>query len=400
MQSMRPLAGIKVVEIGTMVTAPLAAMLLAQMGADVIKVENPAGGDPFRRATSGGYSPNFIAYNQNKRSIQLDLASGSGRAELLELVADADILIENFRPGVMDRLGLTREVLNAVNPALVYCSITGFGADGPYAERPAYDTVGIALSGILHMYLDRDQPDVRGPTLADNVTGLYAVGGVLAALHARRRTGEGQRVEINMLESAIAFAPDAFAYLSQRGEAYGPHSRVASSQSFVWKCADGGMIAIHLSVPEKFWLGLLDALGARDSLGRDPRFLTAELRIANYQLLSAELAAVGITRSRDEWAALLRAHDVPFAPVNSIGEVLDDPQVRHLGTFAEVDHVLAGKVVGIRNPLRINGERSSVQAPPTLGEHAGARFGADRDAVKPATRTVREGYCGQPDTKG
>ena len=212
---------IKVVEIGTMVTAPLAGMLLAQLGADVIKIENPAGGDPFRRSAGDLYSPNFVAYNQNKRSIQLDLTTSEGRSELLRLLAQADILIENFRPGVMKRLDLTAEVLRQTNSRLVHCSITGFGSDGPYSSRPAYDTVGIALSGILHMFLDREQPQVFGPTMADNVTGLYAFGGILAALHARQKTGQGQQVELNMLESAIAFVPDAFAYYTRLGQAYG-----------------------------------------------------------------------------------------------------------------------------------------------------------------------------------
>lgn len=376
-----PLSGIRVVEIGTMVTAPLAAMLMAQLGADVIKVENPQGGDPFRRSTKGGYSPNYVAYNQNKRGIQLDLASAEGKAELLDLIASADVLIENFRPGVMDRLGLTAERLASANPQLVYCTITGFGADGPYAARPAYDTVGIALSGILHMYLDRDQPDVRGPTLADNATGLYAFGGILAALHERRQSGEGQRVELNMLECAIAFAPDAFAYFTQHGQAYGPSSRVASSQSFVWTCADGKAVAVHLSVPEKFWWALLDAMDARSSLGADPRFRTPQDRISNYQELAAELAVRGAGRTRNEWATDLARHDVPFAPVHAIGEVMQDPQVKHLETFGEAQHPMAGKVTGIRNPLRINGVRSKVKAPPTLGEHAGARFMPQPDEV-------------------
>jgi formyl-CoA transferase len=376
-QTLRPLLDIKVVEIGTMVTAPLAAMLLAQLGADVIKVENPAGGDPFRRSTGGDYSPNFIAYNQNKRSIQLDLASTEGKAKLLDLLASADVLIENFRPGVMDRLGLTAKVLERANPRLVHCSITGFGTDGPYAARPAYDTVGIAHSGILHMYLDRDQPQVYGPTLADNVTGLYAFGGVLAALHASRRTGHGQRVELNMLESAIAFVPDAFAYYTQLGQAYGPLSRVASSQSFVWICADGKAIAVHLSVPEKFWWALLDAMDARATIGADQRFQTLRDRIANYEKLAAALSKVGAARTRADWESAFAAYDVPFAPVHAIGEVIEDSQVRHLGTFGEGHHARAGKVVGIRNPLRINGARSDVVAPPVLGEHAGAAFASE-----------------------
>jgi crotonobetainyl-CoA:carnitine CoA-transferase CaiB-like acyl-CoA transferase len=364
-----PLSDIKVVEIGTMVTAPLAAMLLAQLGAEVIKVENPEGGDPFRKSTGDAYSPNFIAYNQNKASVQLNLASSEGRAALFELLKTADILVENFRPGVMDRLGLTTDALKTANPALIHCSITGFGTDGPYATRPAYDTVGIALSGILHMYLDREQPQVYGPTLADNATGLYALGGILAALYARQRTGEGQRVELNMLESAIAFVPDAFAYSTQLNVQYGPTSRVATSQSFAWTCADGRAVAVHLSVPEKFWWALLDAMEVRDSIGADPRFQTPLDRIRNYEMLASALGVVVATQPRSYWEEAFASHDIPFAPVHTIPEVIDDPQVRHLGTFAEAVHETEGKVVGIRNPLRINGIRSEVIAPPTLGEH-------------------------------
>ena len=364
-----PLSDIKVVEIGTMVTAPLAAMLLAQLGAEVIKVENPEGGDPFRKSTGDAYSPNFIAYNQNKASVQLNLASSEGRAALFELLKTADILVENFRPGVMDRLGLTTGALKTANPALIHCSITGFGTDGPYATRPAYDTVGIALSGILHMYLDREQPQVYGPTLADNATGLYALGGILAALYARQRTGEGQRVELNMLESAIAFVPDAFAYSTQLNVQYGPTSRVATSQSFAWTCADGRAVAVHLSVPEKFWWALLDAMEVRDSIGADPRFQTPLDRIRNYEMLASELGVVIATQPRSYWEEAFASHDIPFAPVHTIPEVIDDPQVRHLGTFAEAVHETEGKVVGIRTPLRINGIRSEVIAPPTLGEH-------------------------------
>lgn len=371
---MRPLNSLKVVEIGTMVTAPLAAMLLAQLGADVIKIENPAGGDPFRRSAGDAYSPNFIAYNQNKRSLQLDLASEQGKGRLLKLLADADVLIENFRPGVMGRLGVTKAVLEAANPKLVHCSITGFGADGPYAERPAYDTVGIALSGILHMYLDRENPQVYGPTLADNVTGLYAFGGILAALHAVRETGLGQRVEVNMLESAIAFVPDAFSYSTRLDQQYGPVSRVASSQSFVWRCADDRIIAVHLSVPEKFWLALLEATGTAATIGADPRFATARDRIRNYSALAEALVPVMAGRPRSEWEAAFTSHDVPFAPVHAIADVIDDPQVRHLGTFAAARHEQEGDIVGIRNPLRINGQRTEVVAPPVLGEHDDAAF--------------------------
>ena len=364
-----PLDGLKVLDLGTMVTAPLAAMMLGQLGAQVTKVEHPAGGDPFRKTAGGDYSPNFIAYNQNKASIQIDLTKASGRAHFLGLLDATDILIENFRPGVMDRLGLDANALANANPRLIHCSITGFGSDGPYVDRAAYDTVGIALSGILHLYLDPARPQVFGPTLSDNATGLYAFGGILAALHARERTGKGQRVELNMLESAIAFIPDAFAYWTQTGTSYGPLSRVASSQSFAWVCADGHAISVHLSVLDKFWSSLLDALEAHDSLGNDPRFKSRKERVGNYVSLAEELGKIVRTKPRAHWEKVFAEHDLPFAPVNTIPQVLDDPQVRHLGTFEKVQHPAKGDIVGIRNPIRINGVRAPVGPPPALGEH-------------------------------
>jgi crotonobetainyl-CoA:carnitine CoA-transferase CaiB-like acyl-CoA transferase len=364
-----PLDGLKVLDLGTMVTAPLAAMLLGQMGADVTKVEHPVGGDPFRKTTGGEYSPNFIAYNQNKTSIQIDLSKPAGRARLLGLVAATDILIDNYRPGVMDRLGLDADALAKANPRLVHCSITGFGNDGPYVDRAAYDTVGIALSGILHLYLDPARPQIFGPTLSDNATGLYAFGGVLAALHARDKTGKGQRVELNMLESTIAFVPDAFAYWTQAGASYGPLSRVASSLCFAWVCADGHAISVHLSVPDKFWTSLLEALGAQGSLGSDPRFKSRKERVGNYVSLADELGKIVRTKPRAHWEKVFAEHDLPFAPVNAIPEVLDDVQIRHLGTFETVQHPTKGNVVGIRNPISINGVRGHVGAPPALGEH-------------------------------
>jgi crotonobetainyl-CoA:carnitine CoA-transferase CaiB-like acyl-CoA transferase len=365
----RALDGLKVLDLGTMVTAPLSAMLLGQLGADVTKVEHPVGGDPFRKTTGDDYSPNFISYNQNKTSIQIDLTRPAGRERLLDLVAATDILIENYRPGVMEKLGLTADALAKANPLLIHCSITGFGADGPYCERPAYDTVGIALSGILHLYVDPERPQVLGPTLSDNVTGLYAFGGILAALHARDRTGTAQRVELNMLESAIAFVPDAFAHWTQRGNNYGPLSRVASSQCFAWVCSDGLAISVHLSVPDKFWSSLLDALKARSSLGQDPRFTARKQRIENYATLAEELGKIVRTKPRSHWETVFTENDLPFARVNTIPEVLDDPQVRHLGTFERTHHPVKGSVVGIRNPIRINGVRGHVTAPPVLGEH-------------------------------
>jgi formyl-CoA transferase len=276
----------------------------------------------------------------------------------------------------MGRLGIDACALIKANPRLIHCSITGFGADGPYVDRAAYDTVGIALSGILHLYLDPARPQIFGPTLSDTATGLYAFGGILAALHARDKTGQFQRVELNMLESAIAFVPDAFAYWTQTGNSYGPLSRVASSQCFALVCADGHPISVHLSVPDKFWSSLLDALKAHDTLGADARFKSRKDRVGNYVSLVEELGKIIRTNTRAHWDEVFAEHDLPFAPVNAIPEVLIDPQVRHLGTFQSVQHPTEGEVVGIRNPIRINGIRGPVVAPPTLGEY-------DRQSLAP-----------------
>lgn len=366
------LKGVRVVELGTMITAPLAGMMLADLGAAVTKVEHPDGGDPFRSFRGGFYSPHFVAYNRGKRSIKLDLRNADGRAVLLKLLAGADILLENYRAGVMERLGLGPDVLKSANPKLIHCSITGFGASGPYSERPAYDSVGLALSGIASLLLDPDAPQACGPTIPDNATGLFACSGILGALYERERSGKGRRVEINMLEAAIAFIPDPFANRTQIGIRNDPLTRVASSHSFAFRCADGKLVAVHLSSQAKFWQGLLAALDRID-LADDARFATREQRIANFAELTRVLADVVATKPRAEWMALFEAGDVPFAPVHNIPEVIDDPQVRHLRTFHTLQHPTEGEITAIHRPVLIDGERETHTLPaPTLGEHTEA----------------------------
>jgi crotonobetainyl-CoA:carnitine CoA-transferase CaiB-like acyl-CoA transferase len=378
------LKGIRVVELGTMITAPFAGMMLADLGADVLKVEHPQGGDPFRSFRGGLYSPHFVAYNRGKRSIKLDLRNAAGRDVLIKLLAKADILIENYRTGVMDRLGLGADVLQKTNPRLVHCSITGFGTSGPYSERPAYDTVGLALSGIASLFLDPDKPQVAGPTIPDNATGMFACSGILGALYERERTGNGRRVEVNMLEASIAFVPDPFMNHTREGIENGPLTRVASSHSFAFRCSDGKLLALHLSSQPKFWEGLLTALG-RGELAADPRFATRDQRIKNFSALTAVLSETVATQPRLHWMGLLEANDVPFAPVHSIADVLDDPQVKHLETFYPQKHPTQGDILAIHRPYRIDGKRDRQSLPaPTLGEHTQAvlaELGYDDDAI-------------------
>ncbi len=366
---MAMLSGVRVVELTTMITGPLAGMLLADLGAAVIKIENREGGDPFRSFRGGRYSGHFVSYNRNKRSLTLDLRSPQGKEIFVSLVRQADVLIDNFRHGVLDRLGFSDAVLRDANPRLIHASITGFGASGPYRDRPSYDAVAQSLSGVLSQFIDPETPELAGPTLSDNVTGFYAAYGILGALYERERTGRGRRIETSMLEATIAFAPDGFVNHQRHGMTIGPRSRVSVSQSYAFRCADGRVIALHLSSQQKFWEGLVAALERADLLTH-PDFATREQRIANYKALWIEMGRTFATRPRDEWAARLEAQDVPFAPVLDVAEVVEDPQVKHLGTFYRVAHPTEGEVSGAFPPLRIDGERPGpIVPPPTLGEH-------------------------------
>ena len=199
------LEGTKILELASYVTGPFAAMLLADLGASVIKVEAPGQGDPFRGWGKAGYSPTFCSMNRNKRSLTLNLQAPEGRAVFLRLAGDADVVIENMRAGVVDRLGIGYEAVRGVNPRIVYCSISGFGQDGPYRDRPGYDTIGQAMGGLLSLLTDLSAPRGVGISIADHVTGIFACYGVLGALLARERTGEGQKVETSLLQAVIAF---------------------------------------------------------------------------------------------------------------------------------------------------------------------------------------------------
>jgi formyl-CoA transferase len=352
-------------------------MLLGDLGADVLKVENPAGGDPFRGFRGGSYSPHFTAFNKNKRAVTLDLRSDAGREQLLALVDRADVLVENFRPGVLERLRLGWDALHARNPRLIHCSITGFGSFGPARDRPAYDTVSTALSGALSLFLDDDDPEIGGPTIGDNAGGMFAAYGVLGALYERDRSGIGRRIEVNMIEAVMAFIPDPYAMLTRLGVVSDRETRVTSSQAFTLRCADGKIVGIHLSAPEKFWQNLVLAL-ERPDLAGDPRFATRMQRLDNYRALRTELKAIALTRPRAHWAARFEACDVPYAAVNRIDEALAEPQVRALGTFYRTTHPTEGDVLSIRRPVFIDGERAVADlSPPALGEHNDEILGGD-----------------------
>lgn len=364
------LRGIRVVEQGTFITGPCAAMMLADLGADVIKVESPDG-DPYRAYREGMYSPHFQAYNRNKRSIALDLKRDADRDAFRRLVGRADVYIQNFRPGTAERLGAGWEQLHAANPRLVCCSISGFGGDGPYVDRPSYDSVAQALSGFLSVVVDPDRPRFLGPALADAITGMYAAYGILGALVERGTTGVGRHVEVSMLEAMAHFAVEPFAAYFALGEVPTSRDRPRLAQAHILRTGDGGFIAIHLSSLEKFWTGLVAALEAPD-LATDPRFATRLARIENYDALGAELDRRFRTGPTDRWVERLGANDVPAAPINPVNRVVDDPQVQHLGLIVPVDEV-HGATHAVRPAVKFDGTRADrVVHAPLIDEHGAA----------------------------
>ncbi len=364
------LANIKVLDIGAFITGPMACAMLGDLGANVIKVERPKTGDPFRAFSGGLYSPQFCSMNWNKRSITIDLQKSDGVALYKELAADTDVIVENFRPGTAKKLGIDFDSLRAANPRLVYCAISGFGPDGPYRDRPSYDMVAQGASGYLSTLMDvSDDPWVPNPSAGDQLTAIYASYAVLGALLERQSTHVGKLVGVTMLDSMIAFSSPLLATGHRTNETLEKETRAAVSQSFVFPCADSKAVVLHLSSPEHFWTNLLAAM-SRPNLGTDPRFDKRGLRIKNYQALKAELAKVFATKPRAEWLALLETHDVPHAPAYTLDEVKHDPQVQHLGTLATYDHPTEGPVLRVRRPFTFDGRRDeTIKVPPALGEN-------------------------------
>ena len=364
------LSGIRVIEQGTFITGPCAGMMLADLGADVIKVESPEG-DPYRAYQSGLYSPHFQAYNRNKRSLALNLKDAHDHELFDGLVGEADVFIQNFRPGTAERLGMGYARLQTLNPRLVYCSISGFGSSGPYVDRPSYDSVAQALSGFLSVVVDYQRPQFLGPALADAITGLYAAHGTLGALVERGRTGRGKLVEVSMLEAMTHFAVEPFAAYFALGETPTSADRPRLAQAYILHTADQRLIAIHLSSLEKFWTGLVEALESPE-LAADARFSTRLDRIAQYEALRQELDARFSRRPLQHWIERLGKSDVPYAPINRIDDVVRDPQVEHLGLIVPVEEPHGGKRA-VRPAVQFGGKRAhSVRAAPTLNEHGAA----------------------------
>jgi len=364
---MKLLDGVRVLDLGTFITGPFAALLLAELGADVIKVEWPGKGDKFRPDEKGLYSPQFQAHNRDKRSLTLDYSKPEGLEVMHALVRSADVIVVNSRPGVMEELGMDYEALRAVNPRLVYCSITGFGADGPYADRPAFDNVGQALSGWMSRHRRGDDPRVVGPAIADPVTSFYSVIGVLGALYERARSGKGHLVEVNLLESMIGLGIEPITSYFARREPIPVYERAATSQAYNLTCRDGKRIGLHASMLNKFWQSMARAIGQDDWVAKYP---AREDRIRHYEELAEELSKIFRGKDRDEWIRVLEKAGVPFAPENELQDLEQDPQIRHLKVFYEMAHPRYGKLKAPYRPERVDRSRDiDFRPPPELGEH-------------------------------
>jgi crotonobetainyl-CoA:carnitine CoA-transferase CaiB-like acyl-CoA transferase len=363
------LGGIKVIEAASYVTGPFASQLLADMGAEVIKIEEPKRGDPFRGWGERNYAATFCSLNRNKRSLTLDLRNDAGRDIALKLAAGADVVIQNFRPGVMDKRGLGYEDVKQVNPTIVYCSISGFGSTGPYRDMPGYDTVGQARSGLLSLLTDPGKPQGMGISFSDHLTGMYACYGVLSALVNRLLTGEGQHIETSLLRASVSFVSENAARYFETGHVPRRKHRTTTAGVFAFEDQQGLPFVLHMSSPDKFWRSMFGVVGKPEWID-DVRFNNRKSRIENYDLLVEQLAPIFRAGRRDDWLRRLSEKDVPAAPINTLDEVFTDPQVRQYGFPIEVEHKQMGKMKLIGNAVEMSRTPPTIdRPPPMLGEH-------------------------------
>jgi formyl-CoA transferase len=371
------LDGIRVIEIAGYISGPYAGMMLADMGAEVIKIEAPERGDPFRRWGSGKLSPNFEALNRNKRSVTLDLKSKTGKSHALRLLADADVVIDNNRSGALARLGLDWKTLSEQNSKLIYCAITGFGASGPYRDWPGYDTIGQGMGGLLSLLTEKDAPNPMGYSFSDHLAGTSAFQGIMGALFARFKSGRGQLVETSLMEATVSAVGENATRYFMDDHVPGRALRTHVAQVYAFTCRDGLPFVIHLSSPPKFWESLTDVVG-HPEWRDDTRFVTWPDRRTNYDALKSELAAAFSNDTRAVWLEKLRNADVPAGPLYDLAEVFEDEQVRHLEMKHDVPHADGGTVPLIRPGVRLSDTPLEMRsAAPVLGADNAALLGTD-----------------------
>ena len=362
-----PLAGVRVIDLTSVVSGPVCAALLADQGADVVKIEPPYGDIMRRTGADGQFTAMFVACNRGKRSLALDLKRPEGQGVIRRLAAVSDVLVQNFRPGAMDRLGLGFEALHAINPRLIYASISGVGETGPYAAQRVYDPVIQSLSGLADVQMDTEtgRPRMVRTIIADKTTGAFAAQAICAALFAREKTGEGQHIRLAMLDAMVAFLwPEAMADHAIPGR---PKPPGPPPPDLIYRTADGYITAGTVSNAE--WRGLCTALGRPEWID-DPRFRSQSARSANAAERIAIIGAVLESRPTEEWLKLLAANDVPSAPVLRREQVLNDPQVVHNRLIETIDQPGLGTIRQSRPAARFERTPAGIQGPaPRLGEH-------------------------------
>src|SRR5215213_8050055 len=379
-ESAGALAEMTVLDLTQVMAGPFCTMILADLGADVIKVEHPEAGDQTRRSwgrsRNGQDSKAFLALNRNKRSITLDLKSTEGLAQFHRLVRSADVVVENWRPGVAARLGVDYATLSALNPSLVYASISGFGLTGPYADRPGYDLVAQAMSGVMSITGEPDgRPIKSGIPVADLGSGLFAAIGILAAWISSRRTGVGQQVETSLFESALALAvweSTEFWDTGRVPQKLGSANRMSAPYQAL--ATKDGYITVGAN-NDRLWRRLCAVLDVEELL-TDERFRTNPDRMAHRAELAAALEERLIERDTAAWVELLLGAGVPAGPIQDYGQVLgEDPHVKARGMIAELDHPVEGRIPVLASPLRLTETPPSIRRPPPLlGEHTDEVF--------------------------
>ncbi len=367
-----PLSGIRVLDFTRILAGPAASLALADLGAEVIKIEPPGSGDDTRTfpPLREGESHYFLSINRGKKSIVIDLKNPAGLGLAKDLAAKCDILIENYRPGVMDRLGLGYEALRAINPGLIYCAISGYGMTGPMKDRPSFDIVLQAMSGALHMNAEPGQPPMKmGIPMGDLVGGISGPIGILAALFDRTRTGKGRLIDVSLVEGLIGLN----AYLPQLAWFSGEDPQPQGSQHAylvpygIFAARDGSIVIACLT--NAFWAKTCAALGM-DDWAHDPRFTSVEGRRDARAEINARISAATSARSMAELQALFIAHEVPHAPILSVLDALNSPQSQARGVVVEAEHRTLGTIPLVNRPIRFADEaQAPVTAPPVLGEH-------------------------------